>query len=50
MEKRKKLKKKQNPDDGDEEEIFQIEDMIADECENVNRKKVIDTFKDWTSS
>ena len=46
MDKRKKLKMKHNPEEKDEEEISDIEAKIAKECEDVNRKKVIDTFSD----
>ena len=46
LEKRKQIKKKQNLEEKDEEELHDIEDMIAEECQEVNKKKVMATFQE----
>ena len=45
MDKRKNLKNKVVVDENDEEEILNIEEMIADKCLEANRKNVVDNFK-----
>ena len=45
MDKRKVLKTKKDLDEKDEEEIIELEARIAEKCEEVNRKKVMDNFK-----
>ena len=46
MERRKFLKKKTKLTEEDEEEIKELELAVAEKCENINRKKVIDNFGD----
>ena len=46
MEKRKKLKMKQNITEDDEEEIVKLEVMIAEACEEKNRLKIMENFKE----
>jgi hypothetical protein len=40
------LKKKKHLDEKEEEELNNIKNQIATECEDENRKKVVDNFKD----
>ena len=46
MERRQKLKKKSVLAEKEEKEISNLELMIAEACEEENRKKIIDNFKD----
>ena len=50
MEKRQKLKKKQNIEEKDEHEIEKIELLIAEKCEDANCKKVLDNFGEMNSA
>ena len=45
MDRRTNLKNKVVVDENDEEEILNIEKMIADKCLEANRKNVVDNFK-----
>ena len=40
------LKKNNDLDEKVDEEIINIENQISSECEDENRKKVVDNFKD----
>ena len=44
MKKRSLLKSKENLEEADEEEISRLESLIADKCQEENRKKVMDNF------
>ena len=44
MSKRSKLKKKDLLDEEEEEEIILLENLIAEKCEETNRKKVMENF------
>ena len=44
MDRRSKLKKKENLKEDDEQEILDIEIKIAEKCQDGNRKKVIENF------
>lgn len=44
MDRRAVLKKKQNLEEKDEEEILKLEELIAEECQEENRKKVIENL------
>ena len=46
MDKRMCLKKKQILSDDEEDELVNLEVMIAESCENENRKKVMDNFQE----
>ena len=46
MEKRSKLKKKDNLDEKEEVELVKLEEIIAGKCEELNRKKVTENFRD----
>ena len=46
MEKRRHLKNKQDLKEEEEEELINLEMMIAEACEESNRSKVIENFKD----
>jgi hypothetical protein len=50
MEKRRKLKKKESFDEKEELELNELEKRIAEKCEEMNRKKVTDNFKDIQSN
>lgn len=50
MERRNKLKKKQKLDEKEDDEICVIENQIAEECEEVNRRKVTENFKAFDCS
>ena len=45
MNQRNKLKKKQNLSEKEESDLIKTESMIADACEDENRNKVMDNFK-----
>ena len=45
MDKRKGLKSKEVIEEKDEEEIMNIENLIADKCLEANRKNVLDNFR-----
>ena len=46
MDERNKLKKKHILDENEEDELIKIESLITDACQDANRNKVIDNFKD----
>ena len=46
LSKRSHLKKKDELNEKEEEEIVTLERLIAEQCEEENRKKVVDNFKD----
>ena len=46
MEKRRNLKRKDILDEKEEEELKQLEETIANKCEEVNKKRVVDNFKE----
>ena len=46
MEKRRHLKNKQDLKEEEEEELINLEMMIAEACEEANRSEVIENFKD----
>ena len=46
MEKRTQLKKKLDINESEEEELINLEKLIAEACEDANRAKVVDNFKD----
>ena len=46
MDERNKLKKKQILDDNDEEELVKLESLISNACQDENREKVVNNFKD----
>ena len=50
MNERKKLKKKQSLNDEEEEKLIKMENMISEACEDENRKKVLDNFKEINGS
>ena len=50
MNERNKLKKKQSLNDEEEEKLIKMENMISEACEDENRKKVLDNFKEINGS
>ena len=46
MNRRNLLKKKVDKDDNDEEEIYGIEEMIANKCQETNRRRIVDNFQE----
>ena len=46
MDERNKLKKKHTLDENEENELIKIESLISDACQDANRHKVLDNFKD----
>ena len=46
LDRRSSLKKKQELNEKEEEELFQLDGLIARECEEENRNKVVDNFKE----
>ena len=46
MEKRRKLKKKESLDEKEEVELNDLEKIIAEKCEELNRKRVTENFND----
>ena len=46
MEKRRKLKKMESLNESDEIELKKVEETIAEKCEESNRKRVSENFKD----
>ena len=46
MERRRKLKKKETLNEKEDDELNKIEESIAEKCEEANRKRVNDNFKD----
>jgi hypothetical protein len=42
MNRRNLLNKKVDKDDNDEEEMFEIEEMIANKCQEGNRRRIMD--------
>ena len=40
------MKRKQELSEKEEEELFKLDGLIARECEEENRSKVVDNFKD----
>ena len=46
LDRRSSLKKKQELNEKEEEELFQLDGLIARECEEENRSKVVDNFKE----
>ena len=50
MDERNKLKKRGTLDENEEAELIKIESLIANACQDANRQKVIDNFKDIDGS
>ena len=50
LNKRSQFKKKKNLDEKEEEELYNLEALIAEECEDENRKKVLENFNDMNGS
>ena len=46
LDRRNNLKKKEKLDEEDDELISFLEEKIADECEDENRKKIMENFND----
>ena len=46
MEKRRKLKKKEFLNENEEEDLNQLEEEIATKCEEMNKKTVVENFKE----
>ena len=46
LNKRSQFKKKKDLDEKEEEELYNLEALIAEECEDENRKKVMENFHD----
>ena len=50
LDRRSTLKKKENKDEKDDDEILNLEALIAEECQDENKKKVVDNFRDINGS
>ena len=46
MEERRKLKRKEILEENEEEKLSQLEEKIAEKCEDINKKRVVENFKE----